>query len=214
VFGIFENYYIAGSAIQILRRDIMGIYIYTLIGNRDIKGTEVFKANFSQRLSNVGMDSRDTINRKDSLINKQADRFNTAPLFVFDFKHLALVYKKVNCDGYFYDSDNYGDHYGWLIKIGRAYQVITIAELDAHVQSMSAFNTFAALIEKTGSHYRPTIRARDSHMNVVLADIFDHHYNESGPWVDPETNEISKHCQGWDKQTNSAWKAQTQAYRG
>ena len=192
----------------------MGIYIYTLIGNRDIEGTKVFKANFSQRLSNVGMDSSGTMSRKDSIIDKQTDRFDTAPLFVFDFKHLEMVYKKVNCDGYFYDCDHFGEHYGWLMKVGRAYKVITIAQLDDHVESISAFNNFADLIKATGPKYRPTIRARDDRMNVVLADIFDNHYNESGPWIDPETHEISDFCRGWDKQTNSAWKAQTQAYRG
>jgi hypothetical protein len=192
----------------------MGIYIYTLIGNRDIEGTKVFKANFSQRLSNVGMNSSGTMSREDSIIDKQTDRFDTAPLFVFDFKHLEMVYKKVNCDGYFYDCDHFGEHYGWLMKVGRAYKVITIAQLDDHVESISAFNDFADLIKATGSQYRPTIRARDSRMNVVLADIFDNHYNESGPWIDPETHEINDLCRGWDKQTNSAWKAQTQAYRG
>ena len=192
----------------------MGIYIYTLIGNRDIEGTKVCKANFSQRLSNVGMNSSGTMSREDSIIDKQTDRFDTAPLFVFDFKHLEMVYKKVNCDGYFYDCDHFGEHYGWLMKVGRAYKVITIAQLDDHVESISAFNDFADLIKATGSQYRPTIRARDSRMNVVLADIFDNHYNESGPWIDPETHEINDFCRGWDKQTNSAWKAQTQAYRG
>lgn len=192
----------------------MGIYIYTLTGNRDIKGTKVFKANFSQRLSNVGMDSSGTMSRKDSIIDKQTDKFDTAPLFVFDFKHLEMVYKKVNCDGYFYDCDHFGDHYGWLMKVGRAYQVITIAELDHYINGTTAFKTFAHLIEKTGSYYRPTIRARDDYMNVVLADIFDDYYDEHGPWIDPETHEISDFCRGWDKQTNSAWKAQTQAYRG
>ena len=192
----------------------MGIYIYTLTGNRDIKGTKVFKANFSQRLSNVGMDSSGTMSRKDSIIDKQTDKFDTAPLFVFDFKHLEMVYKKVNCDGYFYDCDHFGDHYGWLMKIGRAYEVITIAELDHYINGTTAFKTFDHLIEKTGSFYRPTIRARDHYMNVVLADIFDNHYNDCGPWIDPETHKINDFCRGWDKQTNSAWKAQTQAYRG
>ena len=192
----------------------MGIYIYTLIGKRDIKGTEVFKANFSQRLSNVGMDSSGTRTKEERTIEKHTDRFETAPLFVWDFKHLEIVYKKVNCDGYFYDCDNFGEHVGWLMKVGRAYQVITIAQLDEHVESISAFDDFADLIKATGAQYRPTIRARDSRMNVVLADIFDNHYNERGPWIDPETNEISNNCRGWDKQTNSSWKAQTQAYRG
>ena len=192
----------------------MGIYIYTLIGKRDIKGTEVFKAKFSQRLSNVGMDSSGTRTKEERIIEKHTDRFETAPLFVWDFKHLEMVYKKVNCDGYFYDCDNFGEHVGWLMKVDRAYQVITIAQLDEHVESISAFDDFADLIKATGAQYRPTIRARDSRMNVVLADIFDNHYNESGPWIDPETNEISNNCRGWDKQTNSSWKAQTQAYRG
>ena len=192
----------------------MGIYIYTLIGKRDIKGTEVFKANFSQRLSNVGMDSSGTLTKEERTIEKHTDRFETAPLFVWDFKHLEMVYKKVNCDGYFYDCDNFGEHVGWLMKVDRAYQVITIAQLDEHVESISAFDDFADLIKATGAQYRPTIRARDSRMNVVLADIFDNHYNERGPWIDPETNEISNNCRGWDKQTNSSWKAQTQAYRG
>ena len=192
----------------------MGIYIYTLIGKRDIKGTEVFKAKFSQRLSNVGMDSSGTRTKEERIIEKHTDRFETAPLFVWDFKHLEMVYKKVNCDGYFYDCDDFGEHVGWLMKVDRAYQVITIAQLDEHVESISAFDDFADLIKATGAQYRPTIRARDSRMNVVLADIFDNHYNESGPWIDPETNEISNNCRGWDKQTNSSWKAQTQAYRG
>ena len=192
----------------------MGIYIYTLIGNRDIKGTKVFKANFSQRLSNVGMDSSGTLTKEERTIEKHTDRFETAPLFVWEFKHLETVYKKVNCDGYFYDCDHFGEHYGWLMKVGRAYEVITIAQLDAHINRTTAFKTFAHLIEQTGSEYRPTIRARDDYMNVVLADIFDNHYNERGPWIDPETNEISNNCRGWDKQTNSSWKAQTQAYRG
>ena len=192
----------------------MGIYIYTLIGKRDIKGTEVFKAKFSQRLSNVGMDSSGTRTKEERIIEKHTDRFETAPLFVWDFKHLEMVYKKVNCDGYFYDCDDFGEHVGWLMKVDRAYQVITIAQLDEHVESISAFDDFADLIKATGAQYRPTIRARDSRMNVVLADIFDNHYNERGPWIDPETNEISNNCRGWDKQTNSSWKAQTQAYRG
>ena len=192
----------------------MGIYIYTLIGKRDVKSTEVFKANFSQRLSYVGMDSSGTLTKEERTIEKHTDRFETAPLFVWDFKHLEIVYKKVNCDGYFYDCDNFGEHVGWLMKVGRAYQVITIAQLDEHVESISAFDDFADLIKATGAQYRPTIRARDSRMNVVLADIFDNHYNERGPWIDPETNEISNNCRGWDKQTNSSWKAQTQAYRG
>tara|TARA_R110000850_G_C9756612_1_gene445951 strand:- start:89 stop:667 length:579 start_codon:yes stop_codon:yes gene_type:complete len=192
----------------------MGIYIYTLIGKRDIKGTEVFKANFSQRLSNVGMDSHGTLSREERIIEKHTDLFETAPLFVFDFKHLSRVYKKVNSDGYFYDCDKFGEHYGWLMKVGRAYQVVTVTQLDDHVESISAFNDFDDLIKSTGPHYRPTIRARDDYMNVVLADIFDDNYNESGPWVDPKTNEINDFCRGWDKQTNSFWKAQTQAYRG
>ena len=192
----------------------MGIYIYTLIGKRDVKGTEVFKANFSQRLSNIGIDSSRTRTKEKSTVWKHTNRFETAPLFVFDFKHLGMVYKKVNCDGYFYDCDHFGEHYGWLMKVGRAYEVITIAQLDDHVNNISAFKNFAHLIEQTGPKYRPTIRARDDRMNVVLADIFDNHYNESGPWIDPETHEISDFCRGWDKQTNSAWKAQTQAYRG
>lgn len=192
----------------------MGIYIYTLNGKRDIKGTEVFKANFSQRLSYVGMDSSGTLTKEERTIEKHTDRFETAPLFVWEFKHLETVYKKVNCDGYFYDCDKFGEHYGWLMKVGRAYEVITIAQLDAHINRTTAFKTFDHLIEQTGSYYRPTIRARDDYMNVVLADIFDNHYNERGPWIDPETNEISNNCRGWDKQTNSSWKAQTQAYRG
>jgi len=191
----------------------MGIYIYTLIGKRDIKGAEVFKANFSQRLSYVGMDSSGTRTKEERTIEKHTDQFETAPLFVWDFKNLEKVYKKVNCDGYFYDCDNFGEHYGWLMKVNRAYQVITVTQLDAHINRTTAFKTFAHLIEQTGSSYRPTIRARDDSMNVVLADIFDDYYNERGPWIDPETNKAGM-GRGWDKKTNSAWKAQTQAYRG
>ena len=168
----------------------MGIYIYTLIGNRDIKGTKVFKANFSQRLSNVGMDSSGTISRTPRIkINRLIAI--TAPLFVWDFKHLEMVYKKVNCDGYFYDCDHFGEHYGWLMKVGRAYEVITIAQLDAHINRTTAFKTFDHLIEQTGSYYRPTIRARDDYMNVVLADIFDDHYNEQWP-LDRSRNKRNK----------------------
>jgi len=192
----------------------MGIYIYTLIGKRDIKGTEVFKANFSQRLSNLGWDSPRTVSREQRIAEKHSGRFETAPLFVFDFKHLERVYKKADCNGYFYDCDKFGEHYGWLMKVGRAYQVITIAQLDDHVKSISAFSDFADLIKSTGSHYRPTIRTRDSRMNVVLADIFDQHYNDTGPWIDPDTKEISKHGRGYDHARNAPWQAQTQAYRG
>ena len=191
----------------------MGIYIYTLIGKRDVKGTEVFKANFSQRLSNIGIDSSRTRTKEERTVWKNTNRFETAPLFVFDFKNLGMVYKKVNCDGYFYDCDNFGEHYGWLMKIGRAYQVITVTQLDAHINITTAFKTCDHLIEQTGSYYRPTIRARDDYMNVVLADIFDDYYNEHGPWINPETNKAGM-CRDWDKKTNSAWKAQTQAYRG
>lgn len=192
----------------------MGIYIYTLSGKRNIKGDEVFKANFSQRLSNVGWDSRSTISREQRIAEKHSGRFETAPLFVFDFKHLERVYKKTDCNGYFYDCDEFGEHYGWLMKVGRAYQVITVSQLNHHVRSMSSFNNFAHLIQATGSHYRPTIRAKDGYMNVVLADIFDQHYKDTGPWIDPETKEISERCKGWDYETNSNWKAETQAYRG
>jgi hypothetical protein len=86
--------------------------------------------------------------------------------------------------------------------------------LDDHVKSISAFSDFADLIKSTGSHYRPTIRARDSRMNVVLADIFDQHYNDNGPWIDPDTKEISIHGRGYDRARNAPWQAQTQAYRG
>lgn len=192
----------------------MGIYIYTLIGKRDIKGAEVFKANFSQRLSNLGWDSPSTVSREQRIAEKHSDRFTTAPLFVWEFKHLERVYKKANCDGYFYDCDRFGEHYGWLMKVGRAYRVITTDELDEHVRSMSAFNDFADLIQATGSHYRPTISKRDGYMNVVLADIFDQHYNDTGPWIDPDTNEISIHGRGYDRARNAPWQAQTQAYRG
>jgi len=191
----------------------MGIYIYTLIGKRDVKGAEVFKAKFSQRLSNVGMDSWGERTKEERTREKQFNRFDKEPLFVFNFNNLEKVYKKVDCHGYFYDCDSFGEHYGWLMKIGRAYQVITVTQLDAHINRTTAFKTFAHLIEETGSYYRPTIRARDDYMNVVLADIFDDYYNERGPWIDPETNKAGM-CRAWDKKTNSAWKAQTQAYRG
>lgn len=192
----------------------MGIYIYTLIGKRDIKGTEVFRANFSQRLSSLGWDSPRTVSKEQSILEKHSNTFETEPLFVFGFNHLEKVYKKANCNGYFYDCDEFGEHIGWLMKVGRGYQVITTDELDEHVRNTSAFNDFADLIKSTGSHYRPTIRTRDSHMNVVLADIFDQHYNDTGPWIDPDTKEISTWLKGWDYQNNCQWKAQTQAYRG
>ena len=69
----------------------MGIYIYTLTEKRDIKGTDVYKANFSLRLSMVGMDGQGTRKKRDNIIKKHVNRFDTNPLFVFDFKHLEKV---------------------------------------------------------------------------------------------------------------------------
>jgi hypothetical protein len=190
----------------------MGIYIYTLTGKRDIKGTDVYKANFSLRLSMVGMDGQGTRKKRDSIITKHVNQFDTNPLFVFDFKHLEKVYKKINCNGFFYDCDDIGKHYGWLMKVGKAYEIITIDQLDQHVRSMSVFNDFADLIKSTGSHYKPTIRARDSYLNIVLADVFDDHWNETGPWINPETKEVSKGIVSYRSDPN--WKPETQAYRG
>ena len=178
----------------------MGIDVYNLIGKRNIKGEEVYKANYCGRMGDPRLNS------------KPFKRFDTKPLFVFDFKHLEKVYRKTNYGGYFYDCDDYGEHYGWLMKVGRAYQIITIDQLDEHVRSMSAFNDFADLIQASGPNYRPTIRAKDGYMNVVLADIFDDYWNETGPWIDPETKEVSKGIVAY--RYNSDWKPQTQAYRG
>lgn len=190
----------------------MGIYIYTLTGKRDIKSDEVYMAKFAERISNIGWDTASTRRSEKRITVKQSNRFETAPLFVFDFKHLERVYKKADCNGYFYDCDDIGDHYGWLMKVGRAYQVITISQLDEHVRSMSSFNDFDHLIQATGSHYRPSIYKRDGYMNVVLADIFDQHYNNTGPWINPETQEISDGVESF--RSNPKWKPETQAYRG
>jgi len=184
----------------------MGIYIYTLSGKRNIKGDEVYEAKFSSKLSSSALESQHRY------CLKQANRFETAPLFVWEFKHLERVYRKADCDGFFFDCDDIGEHIGWLMKVGRAYQVITVSQLNHHVRSTSCFNNFGHLIQSTGSHYRPTIRARDGYMNIVLADIFDHHWNETGPWIDPETKEVSEGIVSYRYDPN--WKPETQAYRG
>lgn len=192
----------------------MGIYIYTLRQKRNIKGLEVYKAHYSQRMSNTGWDSEEARARESKIWAMEQDRFEDKPLFVFDFKHLEKVYKKADTQGYFYDCAKFGEHYGWLMKVGRSYQVVTVDELDAHVRSMSVFKDFKDLIRCTGSHYRPTISKRGGSMNVVLADIFDDHYNETGPWINPENGEVSPYGRGRDPKTSQPWKAQTQAYRG
>ena len=184
----------------------MGIYIYTLSGKRDITGDEVYEAKFSSKLSSSELESQHRY------CLKHANKFETAPLFVWEFKHLERVYRKADCDGFFFDCDDIGEHYGWLMKVGRAYQVITISQLDEHVRSMSSFNDFDHLIQATGSHYRPSIYKRDGYMNVVLADIFDEHWNQTGPWINLETQEISDGVESF--RSNPKWKPETQAYRG
>ena len=151
----------------------MGVYLYSIpkgSARKMVGGETFYRQQYKEKMP---MSMLSPVQKRiDRIVNASFD-YDELPLIVYAFESGQRVDKRTNRSSVFYDSGNYAEPYGYLLRRGSRFELIPIEVLDEITRDWTAFKTFQELINATGECYRPTIRVSENSALELLADVFD-----------------------------------------